>query len=415
MGGFRVKAKGRLFSGWVAGLICLVGLISSVDPAWSAPVSEMQADFEAYKKKDADFARYKAQVDKEFLTYKAIVNDEFKKYRERILGVWAAPDMTTRKTYVAYSSDYTVKKVVDYEKGTITVSAVVPRNGDDPTALLGGHLKDLVRQTTQGAYNEDQFISGVEKQLQQKVDPSHLKQGQVKQIPMVADMVTGNLNPSESEIDASLSALMEGATTARTPASKVPDFDEVTLEVMIPETGTAVKARAYLPDVKEQAAIRGVDPALILAVMETESAFNPMARSDVPAYGLMQIVPVSAGRDASRVVLGREVLLSPSYLYDGTNNITMGAAYLYLLNDRYLSSIENPESRLYCVIAAYNTGAGNVARAFTGSISIKKAVEKINAISPQEVYEVLFRDLPNQETRAYLKRVSELMVKYQKV
>lgn len=112
---------------------------------------------------------------------------------------------------------------------------------------------------------------------------------------------------------------------------------------------------------------------------------------------------------------GERFFFPPSYLYDGTNGITMGAAYLYLLNDRYLSSIENPESRLYCVIAAYNTGAGNVARAFAGSISIKKAVEKINAISPQEVYEVLFRDLPIQETRAYLKRVSELMVKYQKV
>jgi len=129
----------------------------------------------------------------------------------------------------------------------------------------------------------------------------------------------------------------------------------------------------------------------------------------------MQIVPKSAGRDASKLVLGKDMILSPSYLYNGKNNISMGVAYLYILNDRYLASIKNPESRLYCVIAAYNTGAGNVARAFIGTTNIKKAAKKINSMPPEKVYKVLRRKLPHKETRDYLDRVSKRMNKYQAV
>ncbi len=41
-----------------------------------------------------------------------------------------------------------------------------------------------------------------------------------------------------------------------------------------------------------------LDPALVYAIIEVESSFNPYAISHVPAYGLMQIVPETAGRDA---------------------------------------------------------------------------------------------------------------------
>ena len=83
----------------------------------------------------------------------------------------------------------------------------------------------------------------------------------------------------------------------------------------------------------------------------------------MPAYGLMQIVPESAGKDATQQLFGQPKLLAPSYLYNSDNNIQVGTTYLNILYYRYLRKIENPTSRLYCTIAAYNTGAGNVAKA----------------------------------------------------
>ena len=152
---------------------------------------------------------------------------------------------------------------------------------------------------------------------------------------------------------------------------------------------------------------------IVFAVVESESYFNPMAKSPIPAYGLMQIVPASAGKDATAYLFGKAKILAPSYLYNGNNNIEIGSAYLHILYFNYLDGITDPVSRLYCTIAAYNTGAGNVARAFVGSTNISKATAKINTMSPKEVYARLRKHLPHDETRQYVKNVSVRMQKYQ--
>jgi membrane-bound lytic murein transglycosylase C len=66
------------------------------------------------------------------------------------------------------------------------------------------------------------------------------------------------------------------------------------------------------------------------------------------------------------------------------------------------------------MIAAYNTGAGNVARAFTGTTSVTKAARKINQMTPFQVYNHLLRNLPHNETKDYLKRVSSRYEAYKK-
>ena len=40
-----------------------------------------------------------------------------------------------------------------------------------------------------------------------------------------------------------------------------------------------------------------LEPELIYAIIETESSFNPYAVSHANAYGLMQVVASTAGRD----------------------------------------------------------------------------------------------------------------------
>ena len=152
-----------------------------------------------------------------------------------------------------------------------------------------------------------------------------------------------------------------------------------------------------------------LDPALVLAIIETESHFNPFAVSWVPAYGLMQIVPKTAGRDAYLLIHGRAGTPSRNYLFNPENNIRMGCAYLSILQNRYLAGIEHPLSREYCMIAGYNGGAGNVLRSFSANRS--SALRQINQSSPQQVYQRLRTRMP-QESQGYLLKVTQAKPRY---
>src|SRR5689334_20447472 len=84
-------------------------------------------------------------------------------------------------------------------------------------------------------------------------------------------------------------------------------------------------------------------PELVAAVVNTESKFNPTARSRVGAIGLMQLVP-RTGR-----WMGANNLLDP------VQNIQAGAKYLKYLSDQFDGDQQK-------VVAAYNAGPGNVQR-----------------------------------------------------
>ena len=61
----------------------------------------------------------------------------------------------------------------------------------------------------------------------------------------------------------------------------------------------------YASLVKQHPRKYAVEESLIYAIMRTESSFNPYAVSPANAYGLMQVVPATAGRDVFRLVHGR--------------------------------------------------------------------------------------------------------------
>ncbi|MDG6778801.1 murein transglycosylase domain-containing protein [Thiomicrorhabdus sp. zzn3] len=160
----------------------------------------------------------------------------------------------------------------------------------------------------------------------------------------------------------------------------------------------------YQADVMRQARRFNIEPALIYGIIETESAFNPYAVSSAPAYGLMQIVPSTAGRDVHRKLHQRDGMPSKQTLFNPSHNIEYGTAYLSILFDRYLSGIRNRQSQEYCVIAAYNTGSGNVLRSFDRHR--QRALDKINRMTSQQVYHHLRTRLTYAEARNYLAKVT---------
>ena len=101
-------------------------------------------------------------------------------------------------------------------------------------------------------------------------------------------------------------------------------------------------SRADLAETIRAAARRhDVDPALIEAMIEAESAWDPRAVSRTGAQGLMQIMPATA-RDLA--------LVSP---FDPVENVRAGTAYLRQMLDRF-------EGRVELALAAYNAGPSTV-------------------------------------------------------
>jgi soluble lytic murein transglycosylase-like protein len=100
---------------------------------------------------------------------------------------------------------------------------------------------------------------------------------------------------------------------------------------------------AYDDLITEHAAAQGVEPELVRAVIQAESAFNPNARSRKGAMGLMQLMPATAAEYG---------VADP---YDPTDNIRGGVAYLKSLLTRY-------DDRVELALAAYNAGPGAVER-----------------------------------------------------
>jgi Transglycosylase SLT domain len=89
--------------------------------------------------------------------------------------------------------------------------------------------------------------------------------------------------------------------------------------------------------VRDAAARHALDPALVKAVISTESGWNPRAVSSKGAMGLMQLIPGTA----QRFGVGNP--------YDPAQNIEGGTTYLRTLLDRYHGDLTKS-------LAAYNAG-----------------------------------------------------------
>ncbi|WP_052501509.1 murein transglycosylase domain-containing protein [Thiomicrospira microaerophila] len=189
-------------------------------------------------------------------------------------------------------------------------------------------------------------------------------------------------------------------------------LDEGT-EIVIPlvPSNIAAPAQYYEPMIMQFAQDFRVSPALVFAVMETESHFNPTAVSRSNALGLMQIKPEAAGRDVYKLIDFRLDAPSRDELFDPQTNIRIGTAYLALLKYDYFGLIRNEEVREMIAISSYNGGLSTVWRLFGESPA--QAVEQINRMNPRLVYRKLRYDHPSDETRRYLDKVLQAKARYQ--
>ncbi len=138
----------------------------------------------------------------------------------------------------------------------------------------------------------------------------------------------------------------------------------------------------------------GLEPAIALGIMRQESSFDPTAVSGAGALGLMQLMPATARKTS------RENGIPYDSLFNPAQNMALGTAYLAGL-------IQQFGNCLPLAIAAYNAGPQNVANwiAENGDPEMRAGPGGANIIDWIE-------EIPFNETRNYVQRVTESIVVY---
>ena len=142
--------------------------------------------------------------------------------------------------------------------------------------------------------------------------------------------------------------------------------------------------------IRQQARDKGLDPALIAAVIYAESHFRDGQTSAAGAQGLMQITPATAHMIARK---SGGIAFTTSDLGTPQVNIAYGAWYLRYLLARYAGNET-------FALAAYNGGEGNVDR------WIERAERGNRALT--------IAAIPFSETRTYVQRVLDAERQYRR-
>ena len=160
-----------------------------------------------------------------------------------------------------------------------------------------------------------------------------------------------------------------------------PRVDKAVQEVVLPLRHEDI--------IRQQAADKGLDPALIAGVIYTESRFRDQT-SHAGAKGLMQTAALDRARHRAQV--GRHRVRSQGDLANPQVNISYGSFYLRYLLQRY-------GGNEVLAIAAYNAGEGRVDQWIFDARHKGEAFDRA-------------RHIPFPETRHYVQQVLDVRTRY---
>jgi soluble lytic murein transglycosylase len=141
----------------------------------------------------------------------------------------------------------------------------------------------------------------------------------------------------------------------------------------------------------QEAAVQGVDPRLVYALVRQESLFNPGATSWVGARGLAQVMPTTGEGIAQSLGVAN---FQVDDLYRPHISIRFGTFYVG-------QRIEDMNGSIHGGLAAYNGGLGNAARWANGY-----------TVHDPDLYT---ESIDYAETRGYVRRVYGFYGAYQRL
>ncbi|MBC7370889.1 MAG: lytic transglycosylase domain-containing protein [Bdellovibrionaceae bacterium] len=129
----------------------------------------------------------------------------------------------------------------------------------------------------------------------------------------------------------------------------------------------------------------GFDPLFVVAVIQTESSFNPTMIGGVGEIGLMQIRPETAAWIIQKLDLpmkGKNPLKNPA------NNVRIGVAYMNYLRGSFGGAA-------YRYVAAYNMGPTNVKRLIAAATPPREYATRV-----MTNYDMIYRKLIRTDVAA---------------
>lgn len=349
-------------------------------------------------------------------TYNKRYLSELESYKAALKQQWNKIEITNQEILVLYSDKLQKKTVIDYAFNEIRIS--YRSNADITTqfsllkSLAKKDLRKLLNITEQQALESD---------------------------PVNKEMMSGATSASQNdELLSDLISLYDNKTEAsETLVSKAVIINEnmpsttqpiITIKIPLPTELLPLRPLKYLEIIVDTAKKWSIEPALVLAIAHTSSHFNSLAQHSFSptdlqekgseirvGFGLLQINPATQGKDASKFIYGTERLLTCDELYAPHTNIEIVCAYLNLIESRQLKNIADPESRFYCLIAAFHAGAGHVAKALIGQASMPRAFRIINQLTPEQVLKSLAQDLEDEQSNAFFNQVIDHLPTYRKL
>jgi len=317
-------------------------------------------------------------------------------HKKRIGRVWGLREikMPSSHLFVKYSQNYNSRAVIDFETGSITVETV------DRTRRKTS-LKDTLITTI--------LTPDDPRAIELYTAKPNRQAGKPYLFGLIHDHNDRHVHDKRSAVRYA-AYLVNNKIQQREIKVHGKRTKVYFVNIQMVDDHQNLRARRYSKYVNKYAGKFRLRRRLIYAIIQTESNFNPYAVSSAPAFGLMQIVPRSGGRDAFKKVFNIDRIPSRAFLFNPENNIQLGAAYLNVLYYQYFAKIHNPSAREYCVIAAYNTGLGNVYSIFAKNRGA--AIDTINKLTSSQVYRFLVKKLRYREARDYVFKVVKARPRY---
>lgn len=291
--------------------------------------------------------QYQRETLSDWASYHDDTINRWRSYEARIAKKWGEDArISEKKEYVEYQANDSMRVIIDYEGGKISVESLGKRvDRSDLNTVVNGLFE-------QGLLQKEEL-------------------------------------PKQKDWESRETDLCGGDGISR---------ERHSLSLKMSPDHLSVRVQKYLPIILKWSEKNEVDPALVLAVIERESAFNPRARSWVPAFGLMQIVPESAGAEVLHEIP------SEDFLYDPENNIRVGTEYIKRLEQEHFSDIQTGDKKRYLVTCSYNWGPNRIRREIArGYLDLEGA--------PDKLFSQLLMTVPS-ETKGYLRGVSKSFDRY---
>ena len=360
------------------------------------------------------------------------LREKREKFKKAVEKKWDTYKESTSKSYVSYSKDLSSRTIVDFEKGEVTIELIVdeedPKNDSydfnshldlrlfttkvkvrskllsiNPrllNVLMMLFLQEDEDSNSDNSVNSS-FTKRLSKLLKEKGDDGELilKDQLVDASGKAVETVGNTLGVAKDLIsDKTKKVRMHFAKDGKKRTI-------ISIKIPLSDNHMEKRRERYKELIEIEARRFNIPTEIALAIAETESAFNPKAKSHVPAYGLMQLVPKTGARDAYQWIYKKDKFISGRYLYKPRNNVELGCAYLSMIRHHYFSAIRDDELAYICAIPAYNTGVGNVSKALINKTNIREASKKANKMNKDELYDKLYSDLSSKEAKNYLKKV----------